>query len=116
MKRIAKLYKVIKDNSGETMVEVLVAFTLLTIMLIIFAQGIAIATNTELNANKSRIGADEAMKNAQDYMAESDPNRQYDQVQGYFDDRIKRMSYSYTVDGETYTYVFYEPILLSNDG
>ena len=116
MKRIEKTYKGIKDNSGETMVEVLVAFALLSILLIIFSQGIAMATKTELNADKSRNGADEAMKNVQDYMAEDSAGRPYDQVQGYFDDRIKRMSYSYTVDGQTYNYVYYEPILLSNGG
>lgn len=116
MKLMKKTYRTLNDNSGETMVEVLVAFTLLSILLIIFAQGIAMATNTELNADKSRLGADEAMKNAQDYMADTDSARPYDQVQGYFDDKIKRMSYSYTVNGQTYTYVFYEPILLSNGG
>lgn len=114
MKRIGKTYNVISDNSGETMVEVLVAFALLSILLIIFAQGIANATRTELNADKSRIGADVAMKNAQDYMAEDNSGKPYDQVQGYFDDRVKRMSYTCTVDGQTYTYVYYEPILLSN--
>ena len=116
MKCIWKTNKGIKDNSGETMVEVLVAFTLLTILLVIFSHGIAMATKSEFNADKSRNGADEAMKNAQDYMAEDDAGKPYDQVQGYFDDRIKRMSYSCTVDGQTYNYVYYEPILLSNGG
>lgn len=49
------------DNSGETIVEVTVAFTLLSIMLVIFSQGIAYATSAEVNASKSRNRADAAM-------------------------------------------------------
>ena len=60
MKLIRKT-SLLRDNSGETMVEGLVAFTLLSIMLVIFSQGIAWASKSEMNATKSRDGADDAM-------------------------------------------------------
>jgi hypothetical protein len=48
MKRLSKKICIIKDNSGESMVEVVVAFTLLSIMLVLFSQGISWATRSEV--------------------------------------------------------------------
>lgn len=115
MKCIRKTAIIIKDNFGETMVEVLVAFTLLSIMLVLFAQGITFATRSEVNASKSRLGADQAMTQVHDSIASRTASSPYDrQVKGYFNDRIKQVTYTYTVDGQTYTYVYYEPIVISN--
>ena len=50
MKLIKKTSSIFGNNSGETMVEVLVAFTLLSIMLVAFSQGISWATNTVRSA------------------------------------------------------------------
>ena len=61
MRRIDKTRSVLTDNSGETIVEVTVAFTLLAVMLVIFSQGIAYATAAEVNASRSRNHADAAM-------------------------------------------------------
>lgn len=61
MRRINKTTAMLIDNSGETIVEVTVAFTLLSIMLVIFSQGIAYATSAEVNASRSRNRADAAM-------------------------------------------------------
>ncbi len=55
----------IRNKRGETMVEVLVAFTLLSIMLVVFAQGIAWASRSEVNASNSRNSADTGMKELQ---------------------------------------------------
>jgi Tfp pilus assembly protein PilV len=115
MKCLCKTVKIIKDNSGETIAEVLVAFILLTIMLLFYAQGIALATKSEMNANKSRTGADEAMKQVQDDIAaRNSASEDGRQVPEYLDERIRQVSYSYTIDGKTYTYVYYEPIRLSD--
>lgn len=103
---------ILKDNSGETIAEVLVAFILLTIILLIYAQGIALATKSELNADKSRTGADKAMKKVQDDIADGtayDPDHY--QVPDYLETRVVHNTYSVTVEGKTYTYVCYEPIL-----
>ena len=94
------------------MAEVIVAFALLSIMLLVFAQGIANATNSEVKADKSRTNADIAMKMVQDDIAARESDSPYNrQVPGYFDDRIKQVTYTYTVDGQTYTYIYYEPIV-----
>ena len=111
MKYIRKTVDIIKDNSGETIAEVLVAFILLTIVLLIYSQGIAMATKSEFNADNSRTGADKAMKQVQnditDYKGEDsddcdDLTGQY-QVPGHLDTRIVHNSYTVTVDGQTYT-------------
>ena len=113
MKCKKEAVKILNNNSGETIAEVLVAFILLTIMLVIYAQGIALATNSEMKANKSRTGADKALKQVQDDIADRNP---YDltenyQVPVYLDTKIRHKTYVVTVDGNTYSYVYYEPIL-----
>ena len=64
-----RLKHIMKDSGGETLVEVLVAFTLLSIMLLIFSQGLAWATKSEANAAESRDNADQAMIALQDQLA-----------------------------------------------
>ena len=61
MKKICKLSLLIQDNRGETIVEVVVAFTLLSIMLVILSQGITSASKAMINANDHRESADKAM-------------------------------------------------------
>lgn len=113
MKCVRNAVNILKDESGETIAEVLIAFILLTIVLLIYSQGIAMATKSEFNADNSRTGADQAMKQVQDDIADgtvNDITGQY-QVPGYLDTRIVHNTYTVTVDGKTYTYVYYEPIL-----
>ena len=119
MKCVRNTVNILKDESGETIAEVLIAFILLTIVLLIYSQGIAMATKSEFNADNSRTGADQAMKQVQDDITDykgddivdcEDLTEQY-QVPGYLDTRIVHNSYTVTVDGKTYTYVYYEPIL-----
>ena len=69
MKMIRKTRKVLLDNYGESMVEVIVAFTLLSMMLVLFSQGVAWATNAELQASASRDSADAAMLHLQQTLA-----------------------------------------------
>ena len=108
MKCLIKTRRLLRDNSGETMVEVLVAFTLLSIMLVIFSQGIAYATRAEVRASKTREGADQAMADLQQKLASGYRDSGYTQITGIFEGRIKVETYPITVDGNTYTYVYYE--------
>ncbi|MBR4557402.1 MAG: hypothetical protein IKO15_07975 [Clostridiales bacterium] len=111
MKCKRKAFNTLKDNSGETIAEVLVAFILLTIMLLIYSQGIALATNSEMKADKSRTGADKAMKQVQDDIADNDESHRTEnyRVPVYLDTRIIHKTYEFSVDGKTYSYVYYEP-------
>ena len=113
MKYLQNAFRILKDESGETIAEVLVAFILLTVVLIIYSQGIAMATKSELNADNSRTGADKALMQVQNDITDGKNDYltgQY-QVAEHLDTRIVHNSYSITVDGQTYTYVYYTPIL-----
>lgn len=106
MKLISKTGRILKSNSGETIVEVLVAFTVLSIMLIVFAQGIAWATSTEFNASESRNAADQAMVALQDQLAtEATPG---DNARGKANCGVAGIDRcEYVVNGQTY--VVYQP-------
>ncbi len=111
MRQINKKRNFISDNSGESMVEVLVAFTLLSIMLVLFTQGITWATKSEVNATRNRNAADNAMKNLQQDIADGNIAT-YQVSLPLLKDRIKRGVAQYTDDegGNVYTYIYYEPI------
>ena len=113
MKCVRNAVSILNDKSGETIAEVLVTFILLTIVLLIYSQGIAMATKSELNADKSRTYADRALKQVQDDITDGNEDNLMGlyQVPEYLDTRIVHNSYSITVDGQTYTYVYYTPIL-----
>jgi len=110
MRCIYKRGRIITDNSGETMVEVLVAFTLLSIMLVIFSQGLAWATRSEVQASRSRNNADEGMKAFQTmYATEAKSTVPVTGLQGPLNGRLRRGTYSYTAsDGQQYIYTYYE--------
>ena len=62
MKKMNKLFRHhINDNRGETIVEVIVAFALLSIMLVLFSQGLAAASRSDMKAMETRAAADRAM-------------------------------------------------------
>lgn len=111
MKIISKRDSILKDNNGETIVEVVVAFALLSIMLVVFSQGITFATNANVRADKTRTNADEAMKELQDSTVQDErpsrgpvkPNDQELEKDIYLYKRV----YPVTIDGYTYTYVVY---------
>ena len=105
MKLIRKTSLII-DNSGETMVEVLVAFTLLSIMLVIFSQGIAWASKSEMNATKNRNNADTAMKDLQHALAANDPGNSGTPV-SVGDGTVTPHTYTYIYDGAVYQYTVY---------
>ena len=102
MKLIRKTSSIFGNNSGETMVEVLVAFTLLSIMLVIFSEGIAWATNSESRATQRRSGADLAMKTLQHDLAAGNPG-QAGNVESFGTGTITAHTYTY---GE-YQYTVY---------
>ena len=111
MKKISKLYRhLIGDNSGETIVEVIVAFALLSIMLVLFSQGLAAASRSDMKAMETRGVADKAMLKLQQtkvdtgvtqpnkaQAAEVDNNLIYRQVYEIIDEQT----------GEKYIYVVY---------
>ena len=100
-----------RDNSGETIVEVTVAFTLLAIMLVVFSQGIAFATRAEVNASRSRDLADAAMIELQHKIAVSSGAENPQGVlsiavdDNNYDAYIR--IYNIEVDGETINYAVY---------
>ena len=110
MRCIYKRGCAITDNSGETMVEVLVAFTLLSVMLVIFSQGLAWATTSEVQASRSRNNADTGMKAFQTMYASGEKSTvPVTGLQGPLNGRLRRGSYTYDApDGQEYIYLFYE--------
>ena len=89
------------------MVEVLVAFTLLSIMLVIFSEGIAWASKTEINATKRRDGADTAMKQLQHDLAANDLGATGDPI-SVGGGTITPRTYTYSYDGVVYQYTVYK--------
>ena len=108
MKKLADRIKpVLNNKKGETIVEVVVAFALLSIMLVIFTQGLAWATNTEMHASDNRKKADDTMIALQKDLATKHPENGAPLT--YPNDPSKVMPvkrYVYTVDGTNY--VVYE--------
>ena len=114
MKLFNKTKDILSNESGETMVEVLVAFTLLSIMLVIFAQGITWASKSEVNAITSRTAADQAMRklcselaghDITDVSSGEDPVGTYNVGTG----KISCYEYTVVVEGEAFTYEVFEP-------
>ena len=101
-----RLQSIIRDTSGETIVEVLVAFILLTMMMLVFAQGLAFATTSEVNAKNSRDGADKSMETLQEKLISPDPTAgaaagsEIDAGDG----EVK--PYTYVIDGNKYVVFF----------
>lgn len=106
MKRINKTVSILKDTSGESIIEVLVAFILLSIMLVIFSQGLASASNSEVSAKQNRENADQSMIDLQRKLASSTPKEGAEErnIITVGSDTVK--SYKYEVNGNTYI-VFY---------
>ena len=107
MRLTDKTKAILKDNSGETLVEVMVAFTLLSIMLLIFSQGIAFASRSEASAADMRNDADTAMIALQnDY-----PNNCTGwNPRPFSGGKIERSIYKVPVNGTEYTYVVYRAV------
>ena len=90
---------------GETMVEVLVAFVLLSIILVLFSQGIAWATRAEANASNSREAADSAMESLQHDLANGVTGVPNVNARILVKDGVELVPYIYYKNG--YTYVVY---------
>ena len=107
MKKIYRQH--LRDKRGETIVEVVVAFTLLSIMLLLFSQGLAAASKTDMKAMQTREAADKAMLNLQKEKADqiNPPNKA--PVSAVDGNVIYRQVYQITDEesGEIYTYVVY---------
>ena len=100
-----KSINLLKDNKGETILEVVVAFTLLTIMMVLFAQGIKNATMTNMRADETRNNADRAMESLQEQIAsDSSSALPIKDIDG---NNVYRKRYVITEGGKTYTYIVY---------
>lgn len=106
MKMLKKTALILKNTSGESIVEVLVAFTLLSIMMVIFSQGLASASISEVNAKRTRDSADQSMIVLQRKLASSAPKEGAEErnMITVGSDTVK--SYKYEINGNTYI-VFY---------
>ena len=108
MRKLSKKTHILFDNSGETMVEVLVAFTVLSIMLLVFAEGLQMATRNTITADKSRDGADAAMATVQSKIAAGENFGHAEEeiaLSSDGDDVTGIVPYTYTENG--YTFVVY---------
>lgn len=104
MKIIRKNVNLIEDNRGETIVEVVVAFAVLSIMLVMFAQGISYASNTSVRASKTREKSDIAMQELQKDMV----NRTADMIPVAGEILVYRQVREIELDdGTKYYYVVY---------
>jgi type II secretory pathway pseudopilin PulG len=93
---------------GETMVEVVVAFLLLSILLVMFSQGMVSTTKAEVQATKNRNSADKAMKALQEELAagvNKGSGRTDDAIPVGDGDKVDIVPYIYSENG--YTYVVY---------
>ena len=98
--------KCCSNKRGETMVEVIVAFTLLSIMLVIFSQGITFAARAENNAIRTRELADEAMQTFQNEKANNSSAHAMVPV-GVFGKTVYMQTYPVIQGSESHTYVVY---------
>ena len=109
MKKINKSFRqLIRDNRGETIVEVIVAFALLSIMLVLFSQGLAAASRSDMKAMETRTAADKAMLQLQQMKIDTgitQPNRA--QVTEVDNNLIYRQVYQIVEGQDVYTYVVY---------
>ncbi|MBR3247282.1 MAG: hypothetical protein IKG03_02680 [Clostridiales bacterium] len=100
-----KIRNLLKDNKGETILEVVVAFTLLTIMMVLFSQGIKYATMTNLKADETRNDSDKAMEELQKEIAsDSSVAMPVGNIDG---NNVNRKRYVVTVEGKEYSYIVY---------
>lgn len=108
MKMIKKTVSILKDTSGESIVEVLVAFSLLSILMVLFSQGLTSASLSEMNAKKNRESADQSMITLQKKIASTNPKADAQERESISvqttSDSVK--TYKYVIDGNTYI-VFY---------
>ncbi|GEM_PF-3073952 len=61
IKRISGLKNLLQDNRGETIMEVVVSFLILSIMMVLFAQGLKYAGNARTYAIEECDAADKAI-------------------------------------------------------
>ena len=109
MKKLKKIELILKDTSGETIIEVLVAFILLSIILLVFSQGLASATTAGANAKKNRDSSDSSMIKLQQKLvstnpnaSETDKNISVNQETSIILGTGSITAYTYTIDGNTY--------------
>ena len=96
------------------MAEVIIAFALLAIMLLVFSQGIAGATRSQFYATKSRTTADIAMRALHEYIATNNIDSSnyscsvtVDVEENQLDGGWLKYEYVVTVDGDSYNYFKY---------
>lgn len=102
MKLISK-NRTVLDNKGESIVEVIVAFAVLSIMMVLFSQGIAYASRSSMQADKNRDSADKAMMDLQEQIATNyAPPVKMPVTNTDTNDPVVVYRQVYTVDSKTY--------------
>ena len=79
MKIIAKTKAVLREQKAETMVEVVVAFVVLSIVMVMFSQGLKYATTAEVYAVENGKACDKSLINLQRFIT-GHPNESGDNV------------------------------------
>lgn len=126
MKIIAKTKAVLFANKAESMIEVIVAFTVMTIILALFAQGIRFANAAQGYAIEKTKDSDIAMQNLQDTVNGNPNKKKADGVTVGSDDfggdlikikdkdgndvemlKLKRYYVTFNNGGDSNTYYYY---------
>jgi Tfp pilus assembly protein PilE len=92
------------NNKGETIVEVVVAFAVLSIMMVMFYQGITYASRMGAIAENKRSDYDQALiKRQEKWSTHTDSGSPISKDKLV----VHKHVYSEVIDGVTYTYVIY---------
>ena len=107
MKKIRKNYQLIRDTKGETIVEVVIAFALLSIMMVMLTQSISYASRTDIRAGNIRKYNDQALTELQHRIATKTNTESPAPLQVFNGKAVSRLVYNIEVEGQTYTYYVY---------
>lgn len=112
MRYVRKTSFIFNSKSGESMVEVMVAFVVLSIILLIFAEGLQMATRLEVRSDQTRRGADSAMADVQSRISSGETfGSRMDEISISSDgvnSSVVPYTYQVNIDGNDYTFVVYK--------
>ena len=115
MKIKAKTKAILYYNNAETIVEVIVAFLVLSIIMVLFARGITFASTAEKHAIDNINTADDAMIRLQKVVTDQNPKPAgvtgETEDPGELDDQdiliLKKYTVTYASGGDTNSYIYY---------
>lgn len=116
MKIIAKTKAILIATKAESMSEVVVAFLVLSIIMVVFVRGITFAGKAESNAIDNVNTSDDAMIRLQKVVTDQDPkpagvSDETVDAPGTLDGhdllKLKKYTVSYSSGGDTNSYIYY---------